>query len=70
MWRRRMPEAIGYTGPSRDPDSAIRAALSDPEFVLQIISSYEEQLRGVPPVPLRQIETELQEKGPRRRRTA
>ena len=65
-----MPDPIGYTGPPRDPEAVIRAALSDPDFVLQIIASYEEQLRGVPPVPLRQIDAELQEKGPRRRRTA
>ena len=65
-----MPEPIGDSGPPRDPDAVIRAALSDPDFVLQIISSYEEQLRGVPPVPLRQIDAELRDKESHRRRTA
>ena len=53
-----MTDRIGYQGPPRKAEDVIRAALSDPDFVLQIISSYEEQLRGVPPVPWRQVRDE------------
>ena len=35
-----MPEPTDYNGPSRKPEDVIRAAFSDPDFVLQIISSY------------------------------
>lgn len=57
---------IRYTGPPRNSEKVIRTALSDPDFVLQIIASYEEQLRGIPPVPWRQVRAEAE----RKRRTA
>jgi hypothetical protein len=38
-----MPDGGRYRGPLRDPNAVIRAALSDPDFVRQIIASYEAQ---------------------------
>jgi hypothetical protein len=61
-----MTDQPGYQGPPRDPDAVIRAALSNPDFVLQIISSYEEQLRGVPPVPWREVDEQLRQREARR----
>jgi hypothetical protein len=51
-------QPVGYSGPPRDPDAVIRAALSDPDFVLQIISSYEEELRGIKGTPLKDIQAQ------------
>ena len=65
-----MPEPTDYHGPPRKPEDVIRAAFSDPDFVLQIISSYEEQLRGIPPTPLREIDAGLKSKNKTRRRSA
>ena len=65
-----MPEPTDYNGPSRKPEDVIRAAFSDPDFVLQIISSYEEQLRGIPPTPLREIDARLKAKNRARHRSA
>lgn len=56
-----MPKAqypTDYQGPPRDPEAVIRAALSDAELMKQTISSYEEQLRGIPGVPWRQVRDE------------
>lgn len=58
-----MPETTDYHGPPRKAEEVIRAALSDPDFVLQIISSYEAQLRGEKGTPLRDIEAAR--RGPR-----
>lgn len=59
-----MVEQVGYSGPPRDPEVVIGAALSDPDFVRQVIASYEEQVRGEPPVPWQQI---LKERAQQRR---
>ncbi|MGE0540325.1 MAG: hypothetical protein AB7R89_09090 [Dehalococcoidia bacterium] len=53
-----MVDQVGYTGPPRDPATVIRAALSEPDFVRQVIASYEEQVRGEPPIPWRQVREE------------
>jgi hypothetical protein len=62
-----LDQAPGYQGPPRDRDAVIRTALSDPDVVLQIISSYEAQLRGERPVPWREIDARAGEPTPRRR---
>lgn len=51
-----MPETTDYHGPPRKAEDVIRAALSDPDFVLQIILSYEAQLRGEKGTPLKELE--------------
>ena len=64
-----MPEAThptDYQRPPRDPEAVVRAALSDPDFVLQIIGSYEAERRGEKGTPLK----ELQARERRRSRSA
>jgi hypothetical protein len=57
-----MLDQVGYAGPPRDPDVVIRAALSDPDFVRQIIASYEEQVQGESPVSWRLIRQDRAQK--------
>jgi hypothetical protein len=64
-----MPDAqhpTDYQGPPRDPEAVIRSALSDADFVLQIIASYEAERRGEMGTPLK----ELQARDRRRARSA
>jgi hypothetical protein len=61
---------VEYHGPPRKPEDVIAAALADEEFMAQIAGGLEEERRGVPPVPLREIRAGLREKDARRRRTA
>ncbi|MGD9894623.1 MAG: hypothetical protein AB7R89_04015 [Dehalococcoidia bacterium] len=53
-----MPENVRYHGPPRDPAAVIHAALTDPEFVRQILSSYEAQLQGELGTPLKEIQSQ------------
>lgn len=53
-----MPENVRYHGPKRDPAAVIRAALTDQEFVRQILLSYEAQLRGELGTPLKEIQSQ------------
>ena len=57
-----MTEPTDYQGPPRDPEAVIRAALSDPDFVLQIIASYEAERRGEKGTPLKELQATRQTK--------
>jgi hypothetical protein len=46
---------MDYQGPQRKPDDVVRAALADEELMRQVDAAIEEERRGVPGVPLRQV---------------
>ena len=50
-----MPKPIGYTGPPRKAEDVIAAALADEELMRGVHEALEEERRGIPPVPFRQI---------------
>ncbi|MGH2587428.1 MAG: hypothetical protein ACRDJE_21135 [Dehalococcoidia bacterium] len=52
-----MPDSdrTGYHGPPRRPEDVIASAFRNEELMRQLVASYEEERRGVPPVPWRQV---------------
>ena len=53
-----MTDDARYHGPPRNPNDVIAAALADEQFMHQIHQGVEEQRRGIPGVPLRQVREE------------
>lgn len=62
-----MTDHPGYQGSPRDPDAVIRAAFSNPELMRQLAASYEEQLRGIPPIPWREVDDQIRRRDAQRR---
>lgn len=69
-----MPDTdrAGYHGPPRKPEDVIAAAFRNGELMRQLVASYEEELRGIPGVPWRQVrdEARARDRLRARRRTA
>jgi hypothetical protein len=55
-----MPDTdrIGYQGPPRRAEDVIASAFRNEELMRQLVSSYEDELRGIPGVPWRQVRDE------------